>query len=76
MIRVLKTVFAPRLQKLSSQLEPDRVQQVKSWIWKAQHVEEGIDRADEVLIEAKAQASNPEVDSCPLRFLREGRNRS
>ena len=55
MIKVLKTVFAPRLQKLASQVEPDRVQQVKSWIWKAQHVEEWIDRADEVLIEAQAE---------------------
>ena len=55
MIRVLKTVFAPRLQKLASQVGPDRVQQVKSWIWKAQHVKEWIDRADEVLIEAQAE---------------------
>ena len=55
MIRVLKAVFAPRLQKLASQVESERVQQVKSWIWKAAHVEEWIDRADEVLIEAKVE---------------------
>ena len=40
MIKVLKTVFASRLQKLASQVETDRVHQVKSWIWNAQHVEE------------------------------------
>ena len=55
MINVLKTVCAPTLQKLASQVEKDRVQQVKSWIWKAQHVEEWIDRADGVLIEAQAE---------------------
>ena len=60
MIKVLKTVFAPRLQKLASQVEPDRVQQVKSWIWKAQHVEEWIDRADAVLIEAQAEERTAE----------------
>ena len=50
MARVLKTVFAPRLRELASQ-----VQQVKSWVWKAAHVEAWIDRADEVLIEAQAE---------------------
>ena len=55
MIRVLKTVIAPRLQKLASKVEPNRVQQVESWIWKAAHVEEWIDCAGEVLIEAQAE---------------------
>ena len=36
-------------------MEPARVQQVKSWVWKAAHVEAWIDRAQEVLIEAQAE---------------------
>ena len=33
MIRVLRTVFAPRLETLASQVESSRVQQLKSWVW-------------------------------------------
>ena len=33
MIRVLKTVFAPRLRELASQVEPAQFRQVKSLVW-------------------------------------------
>ena len=33
MIRVLRTVCAPRLETLASQAESSRVQQLKSWVW-------------------------------------------
>ena len=55
MVRVLKTVFAPRLRELARQVNPARAQQVLNWAWRAQRVETWTDHADEVLIEAQAE---------------------
>ena len=38
MIRVLNNVFAPRLRELGRHLDLARVQQVKSWAWRVEHV--------------------------------------